>query len=1312
MKVLIALFTLLSFFTGYAKEAWPLKKILIVAEGNSDLKNFAIGDGRQLANLLAHFNTSTQIKGVNQYTPGELNNFDYIFYIGFTATNKVPAKFLDDIFKTNKQVIWLNTGLDEASKKFDLKKLYGFTAAYLDTTSEFDFVKANKHTFTKGEPNTTIIEISDHKNVTVLATAYSSKNRREVPYIVKSKNFLYITDSPFSSAGSTDRYLLFADMLHDILNEPHEESHSAIIRIEDITPLDNPDKLREIADVLSSRNIPFLVGVVPFYINYSEGLRVSLSDKPDLVDALKYMVRNGATIVMHGSTHQYKGITAADFEFWDESINAPIKDETESGIQKKIEMGIQEFTKNGLYPLLWETPHYTGSFKLYSVVSKYFSTAIEQRLSIENVDYSQFFPYIINSDLFGQKIFPENLGYVPMDEDINVSRAAVHDIIKGAKANLAVRDGFASCFFHEFLDISLLKSIVDSVRLLGYEYIDVRDWNNRVKTKDKIILSGSQNYSINIEDQYLNEFYFNNNGEITKKITSAERLNGTVNKSIKLKPGEFYFAEPTEVKERELSFWERMKLKAGSFLETLFKSEEDWKEARVAIMWNHYALGAGYNDQASFAATFKSVNIAVDTIFLGQKINPSKYNLIIVPYCIVDSLREKEFDLLVDFVTAGGNIITDAQNELANTLGIKFSKSRIRVDKIRDLLFPDEQINWRYNELVTKFETDISDKVFCQDDNTKIPMAIGRKFGKGKFIYINSLFDSYSYLGYSNYPFLLEYVRKYFNLYPIIRQNNIEVFFDPGFRHTFSIENLVKQWVNQGIRIIHVAGWHKYPKYSYDYDRLIKLAHANGILVYAWLEPPQVSQKFWNEHPEWREKNWKGEDVRPSWRYPVALTDKGCVSAMIYEYTEFLKKYDWDGVNIAELYFEAAKGFENPNLFTPMHQSAQKEIMKLYGIDINGIFNPQSPIYWKTHPEVARSIISYRVNKLTEIYEALFTSIIPVKNANPGFQIIVTAMDSYGSPELREYIGVDMNKIISLQKKYGFVLNVEDPENIWSTDPLRYIEIGKKYSDLLGGNKQLMLDLNILKFRKSDEVTPFPTLIQTGTECFHLINAAVTCAPRAVLYAESSINPQDFLFIPYALANKVSYQMLDNGIKTKSPYSFFLKLPNRITELSVDGNLIAPSRDNQYIIPAGNHLINFAAENIKTFSAHELQTRILSFNANLLNVYYGMRSINMEYNSETRALLSLNRSLTKVFVDGKEYPSASMKGNDCYTISLPPGHHTVYLVAGDEFSYGINLTSLWSTTAIAILGTAAVLSLILMFVYVRIKRIKEEGEKK
>ena len=1293
--------TLFVSFHGVSEE-YPVKKILIVVEGSSDLKNYAMGDGRQLAALMGHFNTAVTTKGVNKYIPGELNSFDYTFYIGFNPRNVVPTKFIEDVLGTSKPVIWMNTGMIEFSQKFNLRKKYGFSVGTIDSVDNFDYVKCGGKVFTKGEPNANIIEILNRRIVEVAAIAYSSKKRKEIPYIVKSKNFMYIADSPFASATESDRYLLFADMLHDILKEQHEESHSALIRIEDVDPLENPDQLRDVADILSSRGIPFLVGVIPFYVDPSEGIRVSMSDKPDFVDALKYMVKNGGTIVMHGITHQYKGTTAVDFEFWDESTNKPIKEETAEGDAKKIELGIMEFMKNGLSPLVWETPHYTASFTLYNTIAKYFSTAIEQRLAIEDADYSQYFPYIINKDLFGQKIYPENLGYVPLNPNKEESEAYIRNIIKNAKTNLYVRDGFASVFFHPFLDLDLLKQLVDGVEQLGYTYIDLREQKNWVKTKDRVILTGSQNYSIRLDDQYLHESYFDHSGEIKSKSISDKRLKGLISKTIELEPGDLYKAEPTEFRERPVSFIERTAYSVEKFYDNVFAREESWNDIRAAILWNHHVKGAAFNDQASLASVFRSVNVQVDTFFIGQPLNLSRYNLLIAPYAFIDSLKQTDYDLINDFLENGGNIITDTKNDLAEELGISFTQTRIRVSRIRDRYFPEERIAWRNAELVSKFETDVIDEVFCVDDVTETPMAVGKRVGKGKLIFFNSRFDSYSQRGYSQYPYLLQYVGKYFHLRPIVRRDNLEMYFDPGFRKTYSIESLIKQWVKEGVRIVHVAGWNQFPKYTYDYKRLITLAHANGLLAYAWLEPPQVSKKFWDDHPQWREKNFKGEDIPPMWRYTVALENDSCLAAMTEEYVKILRGYDWDGVDLAELYYEAARGFENPNVFAPMHPSAQKEVRRKYGFDLTAIFNPQSPLYWKTNPSAKNAVVDYRVDQLEQAYEAFLSAFTDIANTRQGFQILVTAVDSYGSPELREYLGVDMTRILAMQKKYRFVLQVEDPENLWSTDPDRYIEIGKRYSRLVGDSSKLALDLNILNFRKKETITPFPTLIQTGTESYLLLKAAALGSNRLTVYSEASVNPQDVTFFANAIAAQVRYRYGENGIDVRSPYSIVCKMPKAITEINIDGVPLSSFRDNAFNVPAGEHHISFSHDAVNTFSTHELQVKILSITGNLLSATHGLRDIDFEYESGTRTIAAFNVAPSAVKVDHRDFPFTVMKGNDCYSIFLPSGRHYVELIAGDQFSFGVNVTSLWSTTAIAIFGFLAVTALFLMYVVLKI----------
>jgi uncharacterized protein YdaL len=1289
---------------GSGNEGSPTS-VLIVVEGSTSMKSYAIARGRELATLLGHFNATSRVLGVNEYVPHTFSRYDLVFFIGFNAAYTPPARFEDDVLSSTTPVIWMDTGFREFSLRPEVKRKYGFIVSHIDSLSNFDQVRAGDLTFTKGEPNINMIEISDRKKVTVTATAVSSARHVEVPYLVRSGNLMYIADCPFASATETDRYLYFADMLHDLLRQPHDVSHTALIRIEDVNPLEDPAKLREIADILSERNIPFLVGVIPFYVSPSEGIRVSLSDRPDLVDALKYMVQNGGTIVMHGVTHQYRGTTAVDYEFWDETTNRPIREETVEGITRKLDMGIQEFMKNGLYPLIWETPHYTASIKLYETISRYFSTAMEQRLAIEDADAGQFFPYMINRDLYGQRLIPENLGYVPLDADPKVGEAAVQHIIAAAKVNLAVRDGYASNFFHAFVDLELLKKIVDGVQALGYTYMDVKDLTHWVRLKDRVILCGSQNYTITLDDQYLQETTFDRNGEIVATTTSEKRIKGPITRHVTLEPGQIYKAEPAEFREKTPSLAERLISGAGRIYEHLTGQEESWQEARAAILWNQYAQGAAFNDQASFAAVMRGVNITVDTLFVGQKVQPDPYNLLFIPYAFVDSLRDEDFDAITRFVGRGGNVVTDMPTELAKELGIASGGTRLRVTHVRDRYFPDERIVWRYPQLATKFDAEGLEQVFCVDEDTDAPLAIGKSFGRGRVIYFSTRFDPRSREGYSLYPYLLEYIARYLRLGPVIRRDGLEVYFEPGSRaRTMSTEALVKQWVRLGVSAIHVSGWHQYPKYTYDYRRLISLAHANGILVYAWIEPPQVSQKFWNEHPGWREKNVNHADARASWRYPVALTDTACLRAMVSEYRALLEQFDWDGVNVAELYFDSGRGFLDPMLFTPMHQSAIDDFRRKYGFDLDDVLDSISVDYWKVNPDARRLVVDYRVKVLEGVYEKILHMVGQIAAGHPGFQVIVTAMDSYSAPEMREYLGVDMNSILALQKKYGFLLQVEDPERLWATPPSRYIEIGNRYARLLTDRAKLMLDLNIVSVRKADQVTPFPTLMQTGTESFLLVRTASLGAPRMTIYSESSVNPQDLKYFPFALASEVRYRRTARGYEVSSPYSFTLKLPPGVRSIRIDGMLHSPSRENGFLIPAGTHTVETGGDQGPAFSTHELDTRILSINANLLTVAQGIRTVSFTYESATRVLVALNREATALTVDGSAYHSIPLRGNDCFTLMLPPGNHAVNVVLGDVVSYGVSLTSFWSSNAIAVFGSLAVLLLLVMYIALKFVR--------
>lgn len=520
--------------------AYPVKRVLIVVGKCTDSIMTAAA-GNELCNLLGHFNTSVNIIHNKDYKSKTIRKYDVLFYVGLQSNDSPSKVFLNDIYKWNKTIVWMNSGFSAFNNQKKEKWKFGFTVGNIDQSRSFNIVKSGSRLFNRKDNDIFSVQIINCKSSEIIATAINNISGNTLPYIVKSKKLYYIADIPYFNCSVTDRYLLFADVLHDIMGENHQEKHKAIVRIEDVTPIRNPERLRKIADILSERNIPFLIGVIPFYVNPVKNARISLSDKPEMVAALKYCISKGGTIIMHGITHQYKGVSAVDFEYWDGSTNKPIV-QSETEIKDKIEDGLNECAKNEIYPLYWETPHYVASSIDYKIFSQFFSSSVERLMIANSFTYGQFFPYVIQRDFYGEKVFPEDLGYMPLIYNKDSSELYVESMITNAKGLLNVRDGYASFFFHTFVNLDYLAEIADGISNLGYKFVDLQKETNWVKSPDLIILSGSQKYTLTLNNQSLTEIYYNNTGQEEKRIVSNPNVK-KITKNIVLMPDEFYVAE-------------------------------------------------------------------------------------------------------------------------------------------------------------------------------------------------------------------------------------------------------------------------------------------------------------------------------------------------------------------------------------------------------------------------------------------------------------------------------------------------------------------------------------------------------------------------------------------------------------------------------------------------------------------------------------------------------------------------------------------------------------------------------------------------
>ena len=129
--------------------------------------------------------------------------------------------------------------------------------------------------------------------------------------------------------------------------------------------------------------------------------------------------------------------------------------------------------------------------------------------------------------------------------------------------------------------------------------------------------------------------------------------------------------------------------------------------------------------------------------------------------------------------------------------------------------------------------------------------------------------------GYEHYPYLIHALHD-LGLNPPFRGARTWAFFDYSYRTRVDLDYMASRWRQAGIAALHVSAWHFHdpdPTRDDYLKRLIEACHREGVLVYAWLELPHVSEAFWRDEPDCREQTAALQDAQLDWRKLVNLAD-------------------------------------------------------------------------------------------------------------------------------------------------------------------------------------------------------------------------------------------------------------------------------------------------------------------------------------------------------------------------------------------------------------------------------------------------------
>ena len=373
MRRLLAGCVLLLLMATFAQAAEPGKaphRALIIYDGTSlGTPEGSVG-GMYIANLLGHFEYQPTLRTVEKYHGGEMAGYDAVFVVGGSDKTVWPSTLLRDARARTSVFVWLGYGAETfLGEKGDFKR--GLQAHGVEHNAHFNRVRYKGVVLGKGSDMLIRLAVTDKSRARV-ESAVIDQEGRELPYVVRIGQTWVIADTPFAYIGDRDRYLVFCDLMHDMLGIEHATARQAMIRLEDVNPDDDPDAVQRAVDVFVSEGIPFQISLAPIYVDPTARQEIRLSERPELVAVLHRAVARGGTIVLHGYTHQYRGVTPYDFEFWETTRNGPRTDDSADLVRRKLTAALDEALRHA-HPITRE-PHLTRSS--WSIQTPFFIKSI------------------------------------------------------------------------------------------------------------------------------------------------------------------------------------------------------------------------------------------------------------------------------------------------------------------------------------------------------------------------------------------------------------------------------------------------------------------------------------------------------------------------------------------------------------------------------------------------------------------------------------------------------------------------------------------------------------------------------------------------------------------------------------------------------------------------------------------------------------------------------------------------------------------------------------------------------------------------
>jgi hypothetical protein len=450
---------------------WPrtafAQKVLLVHDAGANPTE-AERDAISLArDLLGHFTEDISTVEAHQYEPHSLGRYDALTYLGLRPGVQLPPGLLSDCYDLDLPTCWLGANLEQLASRFSLGR-YGFALREADPKTVFSRIEYGGMPFWRDEEPLRQITVTQPQVCETIAVARGSVG--ELPYAVRSRNFLYFAEVPLETARERGASLILADQLHIFLSRPHEPGRTALACVGPVTPDTDSGKLTELLRALRADGVVCALEVAVSATDEGAEDPLLLSQNRGLVGVLRGAQREGASVIVAVSGT-------------DDNGPRPRPTSAEAAATRGEQFGnhlreaIAEALHCGLYPVALSADRRRLRAGEASVLAETCSTLLARQSANTWRRRSVSVPFLIHTDARGQRVFPDN---VP---PLRRGRGEVEAILEAARQQATVPDPWVAIRISPEAPVASSLLLVDGLRSMEFGFADLRHTPNWIKQR-------------------------------------------------------------------------------------------------------------------------------------------------------------------------------------------------------------------------------------------------------------------------------------------------------------------------------------------------------------------------------------------------------------------------------------------------------------------------------------------------------------------------------------------------------------------------------------------------------------------------------------------------------------------------------------------------------------------------------------------------------------------------------------------------------------------------------------------------------------